>query len=242
MNKNDNLLTLFSINTDLNMVFFIKKDESFKMAFYKSEDIVLLYSSPNGLKITVNLWNNMQKFFGSVGTDEYLSIAYFWANGELKDKLSYSERPLHTGIICGSEILTLFNNDFQKNKFVLPLDYTSNVLGVSRDSGDDAFIWTSSDEKAYVGVDMVDESMAGFLKLNLYNETQSKGLTSLSQSQIKQIGIDAAKNALDYFKSQGIDIQKGCPYLYVFLCRLCNLMEQVLMQFLTDCHKCLDLK
>ena len=38
---------------------------------------------------------------------------------------------------------------------------------------------------------------------------------SLNENVIKEIGINASIKALNYFKSQGINIQKGYPYLYV---------------------------
>ena len=36
---------------------------------------------------------------------------------------------------------------------------------------------------------------------------------SLNENVIKEIGINASIKALNYFKSQGINIQKGYPYL-----------------------------
>ena len=58
-------------------------------------------------------------------------------------------------------------------------------------------------KKAYLTVDMVNKSTDEVLDL------------SLNEDVIKEIGVNASIKALDYFKSQGINIQKGYPYLYV---------------------------
>ena len=92
----------------------------------------------------------------------------------------------------------------------LPLEYASNILGVSRDIDDNAFIWNNNpDEKACITVDMVNKSTDEILDLNLNEKEDLSVITPF------EIGVNASLKALDYFKSQGIDIQRDYPYLYV---------------------------
>lgn len=92
----------------------------------------------------------------------------------------------------------------------LPLEYASNIFGVSRDIDDNAFTWNKNpDEKAYITVDMVNKSTDEILDLNLNEKEDLNEITPF------EIGVNASLKALDYFKSQGIDIPKDYPYLYV---------------------------
>lgn len=92
----------------------------------------------------------------------------------------------------------------------LPLEYASNIFGVSRDIDDNAFTWNNNpDEKAYITVDMVNKSTDEILDLNLNEKEDLNKITPF------EIGVNASLKALDYFKSQGIDIPKDYPYLYV---------------------------
>ena len=110
-----------------------------------------------------------------------------------------NKEPLNTGFISNQNNYNIYP------QIDLPLEYASNtLLGVSRDFDDNAFIWSNNPgEKAYLTVDMVNKSTDGVLDL------------SLNENVIKEIGVNASIKALDYFKSQGINIQKGYPYLYV---------------------------
>ena len=110
-----------------------------------------------------------------------------------------NKEPLNTGFISNQNNYNIYP------QIDLPLEYASNtLLGVSRDFDDNAFIWSNNPgEKAYLTVDMVNKSTDGVLDL------------SLNENVIKEIGANASIKALDYFKSQGINIQKGYPYLYV---------------------------
>jgi hypothetical protein len=110
-----------------------------------------------------------------------------------------NKKPHDTGFISNQ------NNYNFYPQIALPLEYASNtLLGASRDFDDNAFIWSENPgEKAYVTVDMVNKSTDEVLDL------------SLNENVIKEIGVNASIKALNYFKSQGINIQKGYPYLYV---------------------------
>ncbi len=110
-----------------------------------------------------------------------------------------NKKPHDTGFISNQ------NNYNFYPQIDLPLEYASNtLLGASRDFDDNAFIWSENPgEKAYVTVDMVNKSTDEVLDL------------SLNENVIKEIGVNASIKALNYFKSQGINIQKGYPYLYV---------------------------
>lgn len=110
-----------------------------------------------------------------------------------------NKKPHDTGFISNQ------NNYNFYPQIDLLLEYASNtLLGASRDFDDNAFIWSKNPgEKAYVTVDMVNKSTDEVLDL------------SLNENVIKEIGVNASIKALNYFKSQGINIQKGYPYLYV---------------------------
>ena len=110
-----------------------------------------------------------------------------------------NKKPHDTGFISNQ------NNYNFYPQIDLPLEYASNtLLGASRDFDDNAFIWSENPgEKAYVTVDMVNKSTDEVLDL------------SLNENVIKEISVNASIKALNYFKSQGINIQKGYPYLYV---------------------------
>ena len=110
-----------------------------------------------------------------------------------------NKKPHDTGVISNK------NNYNFYPQIDLPLEYASNtLLGVSRDFDDNAFIWSENPgKKAYVTVDMVNKSTDEVLDL------------SLNEKVIKEISVNASIKALNYFKSQGITIQKGYPYLYV---------------------------
>ncbi len=133
-----------------------------------------------------------------------------WSNPQINEVISGItsplERPLSTGV--SNE-----ENNYPQND--LPLENAQkNIVGVSRDFDDDAFIWSENpDKRALVIVDMVNKTTDGVLKLNL-NEKQ-EDLKAITSNEIKEIGVNASLIALDYFKSQGINIQKGYPYLYV---------------------------
>lgn len=110
-----------------------------------------------------------------------------------------NKKPHDTGVISNK------NNYNFYPQIDLPHEYASNtLLGVSRDFDDNAFIWSENPgKKAYVTVDMVNKSTDEVLDL------------SLNEKVIKEISVNASIKALNYFKSQGITIQKGYPYLYV---------------------------
>lgn len=110
-----------------------------------------------------------------------------------------NKKPHDTGFISNQ------NNYNFYPQIDLPLEYASDtLLSASRDFDDNAFIWSKNPgKKAYVTVDMVNKSTDEVLDL------------SLNENVIKEISVNASIKALNYFKSQGINIQKGYPYLYV---------------------------
>jgi len=129
--------------------------------------------------------------------------ANLWNDDSLITGISSSntlnKEPLNTGFISNQNNYNIYP------QIDLPLGHASDtILGVSRDFDDNAFIWSKrSGEEAYLTVDMVNKSTDEVLDL------------SLNENVIKEIGINASIKALNYFKSQGINIQKGYPYLYV---------------------------
>ena len=119
------------------------------------------------------------------------------------------------------------------------------IIGVSGDSEDNAFIWYAPDKSAYLGVDSNDNNMIGFnlednafksrmITVMSYDQTNFKEMYEnnlnpeesvmlemanaagdMTPEDIKQIGVDAALSALDYFSSQGIDIDNYYRNFYI---------------------------
>ncbi|WP_407382021.1 hypothetical protein [Methanobrevibacter sp.] len=119
--------------------------------------------------------------------------------GLSSNDITLKKKSYYTGFICNQ------TNSYPQND--LPLENTE-ILGVSRDSDKNAFAWLeNSGESASVFVDMVNNTPEKVLDLNLNDNDLN--------ASIRQIGIDASLKALNYFKSRGIDIPKGYPYLYV---------------------------
>jgi len=196
---NGNLLTLYSINTDLKIAYFIKKDESISLLYYNNG--FLLYSGDVGLNGLISEFNVTDEEFST-----YSTVLNSWTTTD--------SRPLLSGVLCDESEIQIYSQEIEFN---LLLENTKNILGDSIDSSNNAFIWNkaiNSDENAYEGVGMVNGDLT---ELNLIgaNGTQEVVQTPMSQEQLEQIGIDASKKALNYFKSKGINIQKGYPYLYI---------------------------
>lgn len=193
INGYDKLLDLSSIETGLINIVFIKKDKSLTIALNYA-DRTVYYSA--GQEISAGLWDK---------------IVYSLSNGVLTQPLGCSEKTSENEI---------YKVAYYPTEFDLPLEDTSYyVLGVPRDSDADAFIWSidnTSGKRACIGVALVNESIDGLLSQSLDDvvsqQSQSLDLTSLD---LRQIGIDATKKALAYFKSKGINIAKGYPKLYV---------------------------
>lgn len=193
INGYDKLLDLSSIETGLINIVFIKRDKSLTIALNYA-DRTVYYSA--GQEISAGLWDK---------------IVYSLSNGVLTQPLGCSEKTSENEI---------YKVAYYPTEFDLPLEDTSYyVLGVPRDSDADAFIWSidnTSGKRACIGVALVNESIDGLLSQSLDDvvsqQSQSLDLTSLD---LRQIGIDATKKALAYFKSKGINIAKGYPKLYV---------------------------
>ena len=195
--NNDNLLTLSNSKTDLNIAFFINTTESYRIVSYNGAK-KLLYTTKG---LSADFWNfNLNSLINGFSSDYFANTLNELA---LLDDMYTNE----------------IQDYPQNNKFDLPLENTlNNDLRASRDSDDHAFIWSieknNPDKKAYIGVDVVDESITGLVSANLNDTNVVDKASIIPSDQLEQIGIDAANMALSYFKSKGIDIQKGYPYLY----------------------------
>lgn len=191
INGYDNLLDLSSIKTGLINIVFIKRDKSLTIALNYA-DKTLSYSA--GQEIFDSLW------------DKICSLS----NGVLTQSLGCSEKTSENEI---------YELAYQPTEFDLPLENTSYyVLGVPRDSDADAFIWSidnTSGKRACIGVALVNESIDGLLSQSLDDVVLESKDDGMSSADLKQIGIDATNKALAYFKSKGINIEKGYPKLYV---------------------------
>ncbi len=189
--EDGNVISLSSTADSVYVAFFVKNNESFTIALYKNNANPLYYGNV-GPRISVGHLEKLK--LSDVETASILSVIDGWTN-EDSNLLSY-KTDTSNGFLGGKDKLQAVKN--YPHEFDLPL---VDVLGISRDFDDDAFILeksNSSDEMASFDVSMVGKSMEEFSSLNLY-----------------QIGVDASNDAISYLKSHGVDIPNDYPYLYV---------------------------
>lgn len=243
--ENGNLITLSSLKSDLiDIAFFIRKCESLTMAFYKNGAITSICSGDESSVNPAGLWNDLSLLLGE---DELIGLLDSWTNGDLKGILSgeyqgyfaseqlFEQNMIQTLLGCNNELGLSFKNSKE------------NLLGVPRDTNDNAVIWywdNVSDKISYIGVDSSkNESLSRFdmenntsengmitelgynksnsnemlkieNKLNPY-KTRIKSSYKLTSADIKQIGVDASKKAIAYFKSRGINVKKDYENFYI---------------------------
>ncbi len=173
---------------------------------YKNGNLLMLPFIETDLKIEneeslmITFENGTEEVLLSGNYD--LKLADPWKNS-LITGLTSNDIALNKSSYTG--FMSNQTNNYPQND--LPLE-NAEILGVSRDSDENAFICMENPgESAFVFVDMVNKTPDKVLDLN----PNGKDLNA----SIRQIGIDASLKALNYFKSQGIDIPKGYPYLYV---------------------------
>ena len=192
--EDGNLITLSSAADSVNVAFVYKNQESLTIALYKNSKDHIYYNEI-GPDIAASHMEKLE--LDDEDLASYLTIINSWTNGDLSDlNLLTFKRDVPFGLLGISEKLQTVK--YYPHEFDLPL---AGTLGVSRDFGDDAFTLeksNSSDERASSDVDMVGRSMEESSSLDLYD-----------------IGVDACNKALDYLKSEGVDIPKDYPYLYV---------------------------
>ena len=192
--EDGNLITLSSAADSVNVAFVYKNQESLTIALYKNSKDHIYYNEI-GPDIAASHLEKLE--LDDEDLASYLTIINSWTNGHLSDlNLLTFKRDVPFGLLGISEKLQTVK--YYPHEFDLPL---AGTLGVSRDFGDDAFTLeksNSSDERASSDVDMVGRSMEESSSLDLYD-----------------IGVDACNKALDYLKSEGVDIPKDYPYLYV---------------------------
>ena len=202
-----NLITLSSNNDSMKIAFFVKNRESFTIAFYKNESTTPLYYGNASPELAAGLWNDVKT------SDCVLNILNSWTNSFLDD-LTLATYPgcVSTGLLSENKI----RNVMYPQDLDLPLEY---ALGVSGDFDDDAFICKSidtSDEMASFAVDMVNKSNAGFSNNSLKSaKHETEYVEDLSSGKLVEIGVNASNKALNYFSSQGIDVQKDYSNLFV---------------------------
>lgn len=187
--KMDNLLTLSYCDSIVN-------GEYLTIAFDNNDLTAPLCYGNTSPEIIVDCLDSLESLTSSI-------------DGIVEDtELALIQDIVSTGFESG-QVMIQASNNYPQYDLDLPL---VNALGVSRDFDDDAFICNSinaSGKKASFAVGVVNRSNCG---LNLESESNQKQSAS---SQMEQIGIDAVRNALTYFKSQGIDVSKDYSYLYV---------------------------
>ena len=229
----------------INIAFFIKKGEFLTMVFYKTGDITPIYSNNVGPQDSVGLWMKLEKFLSDDGAPSSVkSLSNGLSECVLSSGKSvyhdFAALTLELGLVQ-----TLLEYNLNDDTDLPLDNTGKYIIGVSGDSDDNAFIWYAPDKSAYFGVDSNDNKMIGYnledntfqsrmITVMSYDQTDIKEMVEnnlnpdesvmnetfnaageLTPNDIRQIGVDAGKKALDYFKSQGIDVDKYYQNFYV---------------------------
>ena len=229
----------------INIAFFIKKGEFLTMVFYKTGDITPIYSNNVGPQDSVGLWMKLEKFLSDDGAPSSVkSLSNGLSECVLSSGKSvyhdFAALTLELGLVQ-----TLLEYNLNDDTDLPLDNTGKYIIGVSGDSDDNAFIWYAPDKSAYFGVDSNDNKMIGYnledntfqsrmITVMSYDQTDIKEMVEnnlnpdesvmnetfnaageLTPNDIRQIGVGAGKKALDYFKSQGIDVDKYYQNFYV---------------------------
>lgn len=229
----------------INIAFFIKKGEFLTMVFYKTGDITPIYSNNVGPQDSVGLWMKLEKFLSDDGAPSSVkSLSNGLSECVLSSgKSVYHDFAALT--LEHSMVQTLLEYNLNDDTGLPLDNTGKYIIGVSGDSDDNAFIWYAPDKSAYFGVDSNDNKMIGYnledntfqsrmITVMSYDQTDIKEMVEnnlnpdesvmnetfnaageLTPNDIRQIGVDAGKKALDYFKSQGIDVDKYYQNFYI---------------------------
>ena len=217
-----NILTLSSTRKDpTNIAFFIKKDNSLTMAFYKNGSLTPIFYGNAGPTLSASEWKKLQKALGDEDAYSYISISNAWSAGMPNDVLTQATYHGHvcTGLISGQAMIqTLLTYYPPKDEFGLPLEHTSYyVLGVPGGSEDDAFTWSldiTPGKRAYIGIDtMVNKAMTGFIRWNTTSNTGIIIIMSYNETAIKEnfkkiFGLNPDASATNDLKYQNWLINK----------------------------------
>lgn len=216
-----NILTLSSTRKDpTNIAFFIKKDNSLTMAFYKNGSLTPIFYGNAGPTLSASEWKKLQKALGDEDAYSYISISNAWSAGMPNDVLTQATYHGHvcTGLISGQAMIqTLLTYYPPKDEFGLPLEHTSYyVLGVPGGSEDDAFTWSldiTPGKRAYIGIDtMVNKAMTGFIRWNTTSNTgiiiMSYNETAIKENFKKISGLNPDASATNDLKYQNWLINK----------------------------------
>lgn len=229
----------------INIAFFIKKGEFLTMVFYKTGDITPMYSNNVGPQDSAGLWMKLEEFLSDDGAPSSVkSLSNGLSEGILSSgKRVYHDFAALTPEL--GLVQTLLEYNLNDDTDLPLDNTGKYIIGVSGDSDDNAFIWYAPDKSAYFGVDSNDNKMIGYnledntfqsrmITVMSYDQTDIKEMVEnnlnpdesvmnetfnaageLTPNDIRQIGVDAGKKALDYFKSQGIDVDKYYQNFYV---------------------------
>ena len=229
----------------INIAFFIKKGEFLTMVFYKTGDITPIYSNNVGPQDSAGLWMKLEKFLSDDGAPSSVkSLSNGLSECVLSSgKSVYHDFAALT--LEHSMVQTLLEYNLNDDTDLPLDNTGKYIIGVSGDSDDNAFIWYAPDKSAYFGVDSNDNKMIGYnledntfqsrmITVMSYDQTDIKEMVEnnlnpdesvmnetfnaageLTPNDIRQIGVDAGKKALDYFKSQGIDVDKYYQNFYI---------------------------
>jgi hypothetical protein len=238
--KNGNLITLSSLKSDLiDIAFFIRKCESLYRVFYENGAITSICSDDESSEISASLWEKVSLLLND---DGLVIIENSGTNGDFKGVMAGEyQRHFLTEQVFGQDLIqTLLGCN---NELGLSDNNLLGVSRDTDDNGLICYVNNISDNISYVGVDSYNESLIGFsmenktsetgmitvlsynqsnsdkkVENNLnpdINKTRFKSSNKLTSADIKQIGVDASKKALAYFKSRGINVKKDYGNLYV---------------------------
>ncbi|MDO5859166.1 hypothetical protein [Methanobrevibacter sp.] len=228
-----NLVTLSSLKSDLiNIAFFIKKGESLTMAFYNNGAITSLCSGDVCSQKYVDLWNIVESWIDAFekGAEFDESLQHFSLEQEFGQDMAQPLLGYNNEIESSNDLLGI-QQDSDGDAFIWSIDKTPDKSA--------CFSADSKENESLIGLNMENNtSENGMITVMSYDQSNSKqilkvennlnpdvhqtgglgGKTSgtITPEDIKQIGVDAARKAIAYFRSRGIDVIKDYENFYIF--------------------------
>ncbi|MEE1129466.1 MAG: hypothetical protein UHW99_05725 [Methanobrevibacter sp.] len=229
-----NLITLSSLKSDLiDIAFFSRKCEFLTMVFYENGVMSSIFSGNASSEVSVGLWDEIKYsltdgIVNGVFCDKqkhFLTEQIF--EQELIQTL-FGCNMLEEPIVNADECLLGVSMDSDDNAVVWISEISDNNVYIGDSIGNESLIGLSMEnnasENGMIAVMSYDQSnFNDMLKIenklnpdiNRASGSKDSDLVKLTSAEIKQIGVDAANDALVYFKSQGINVKKDYSRFYI---------------------------
>lgn len=232
---NGNLITLSSLKSDLDIAFFIRKCESLTMAFYKNGVITSIGSGDVNSEFSVCLWDGLLDMIYSWADGDVKGVSFGENQGHFLSEHVFEQYLVQTLLGCNNGFETPINNCGELLGALQDTGDDAIVWSFENVSDETALISNSIENESVIGLIMennnsdnemiaamsYDQSNSNeMLKVDNLNpevgKTLVKSSNALTPEDIKQIGVDASKLAIAYFKSRGINVKKDYENFYIF--------------------------